>query len=283
MVVLTDSAGTSACFRHIAASGWLYGLARPPVPPQVFIVSADDDFLNQLASPRFCERLFAHLPDVVFCLKDRQRRYRAANLAFAQRLGFNHPRALLGRMADEFFSPDLAAAYREQDLQVLESGREMSDRLELVTNRDGSLGWYLATKVPLHDAKGAVIGLASISRDLGTPSEDDTEYAGIARTVAFIQANLEEDLRPDELAAQAGLSPSQLDRRMRKVFHLTTSQFIRKARIDTAVELLTTSSLPVAEIALRCGYGDQTAFSRQFRSTVGMPPAAYRDHARRHA
>ena len=106
-------------------------------------MSADDDFLDQLASPRFCERLFAHLPDVVFCLKDRERRYRAANQAFAERLGLDHPRKLLGRVADEFFPEHLAAAYREQDLQVLESGREVSDRLELVTNRNGTLGWYL--------------------------------------------------------------------------------------------------------------------------------------------
>lgn len=244
---------------------------------------AEDDFHDQLASPRFCERLFAHLPDVVFCLKDRDRRYRAANLAFAQRLGFDHPRKLIGRVADEFFPPHLAAAYREQDMQVLESGREMSDRLELVTNRDGSLGWYLATKVPLHNAKGNVIGLASISRDLGAPSAEDTEFAGVARTVAFIQKNLDEELRSSDLAERAKLSPAQLDRRMRKVFQLTTAQFIRKARIGAAAELLSTTSTPVAEIALSCGYGDQTAFTRQFRATVGMPPAAYRDHARRNA
>lgn len=264
------------------AREFLSCLAGSGDAPHFRRVSADDDFLDQLASPRFCERLFAHLPDVVFCLKDRQRRYRAANMAFAQRLGIDHPRKLLGRVADEFFPPHLAAAYREQDMQVLESGRELSDRLELVTNRDGSLGWYLATKVPLHDAKGDVIGLASISRDLGAPSEADTEYAGVARTVTFIQANLDESLRPDDLAAKAKLSPDQLDRRMRKVFQLTTAQFIRKARIGAAAELLTTTSTPVAEIALACGYGDQTAFTRQFRATVGMPPATYREHARRH-
>ena len=117
-------------------------------------MSADVKFLDRVASPRFCERLFAHLPDVVFCLKDRERRYQAANLAFAARLGLDDPRKLLGKTAEAFFSPHLAEAYRAQDLQVLETGREMSDRLELVTNRDGSLGWYLATKVPLHDAHG---------------------------------------------------------------------------------------------------------------------------------
>lgn len=240
-------------------------------------------FLDRVASPRFCERLFAHLPDVVFCLKDRQRRYQAANPAFARRLGLTDPRKLLGKTAEAFFPPHLAEVYRAQDLKVLTTGREIADHLELVTNRDGSLGWYLATKVPLHDDQGQVIGLASISRDLATPKANDAELGGIARMVEHIEAHLDDELPLSGLAAMAGLSPTQLDRRMRRVFQLTAAQFIRKLRIGRAAELLTTSQLPVAEIALMCGYGDQTAFTRQFSHMVGMPPATYRDHAKHHA
>ena len=246
------------------------------------MTATDNGFLEQVASPRFCERLFAHLPDVVFCLKDRNRRYQAANPAFSARLGFSDPRKLLGKTAEDFFPEHLAKVYREQDLQVLESGREMIDHLELVTNRNGSLGWYLASKVPLHNAAGEVIGLASISRDLGTPSLEDPEFPGLQRVVKHIRDHMEDELRPDELAAMTGLSPAQLDRRMRRVFQLSTSAFIRKTRIEHAAQLLTTTPLPIAEIALICGYGDQTAFTRQFHTTVGLPPAAYREHAKRH-
>lgn len=245
-------------------------------------MSADTEFFKRVASPRFCERLFAHLPDVVFCLKDERRRYQAANTAFAARIGLKDPSRLLGRTAEDFFPPHLAEVYREQDESVLSSGQEMVDRLELITNRDGSLGWYLATKVPLHDSAGRVIGVASISRDLGTPSAEDVEFAGMQRIVSHIHSHLDDDLRAADLAEMAGLTPSQLDRRMRKVFQLTTSQFIRKARIGHAAQLLTTTDDAVAEIALASGYGDQTAFTRQFRATVGLPPAAYREHARRH-
>lgn len=247
-----------------------------------FLMTGNQPFLDRVASPRFCERLFAHLPDVVFCLKDHERRYQAANPAFSQRLGIRDPRRLLGRRAEDFFPQHLAEAYREQDQLVLTSGREMIDRLELVTNRDGSLGWYLATKVPLHDATGRVIGLASISRDLGTPSAEDLAYSGVERVVRHIQQHLDDELRPAALAAMAGLSPGQLERRMRRVFQLGTAGFIRKSRIEHAAQLLSTTRMAVAEIALACGYGDQTAFTRQFRSTVGQPPAAYRETTRRH-
>jgi len=243
-------------------------------------IPANQAFLDHVASPRFCERLFAHLPDVVFCLKDGERRYQAANPAFAARIGLRHPRLLLGKRAEDFFPSHLADAYRAQDLDVLASGRELSDQLELVTNRDGSLGWYLATKVPLHDAAGRVIGLASISRDLRSPREEDLEFAGLRRIVGHIRSHLDEDLKPAALAASAGFSPAQLERRMRKVFQLTTSQFIRQARISHAVYLLASTGQSICKIALDCGYGDQTSFTRQFRATVGMPPAAFRENAR---
>jgi PAS domain S-box-containing protein len=246
-----------------------------------FTMPANSAFLDQVASPRFCERLFANLPDVVFCLKDRERRYQAANPAFAARIGLRDARQLLGKRAEDVFPQHLAEAYRQQDLAVLESGREISDQLELVTNRDGSLGWYLASKVPLHDAAGRVIGLASISRDLKTPREEDLEFAGLRRVVNHIRGDLGGELKPASLAAAVGMSPAQLERRMRKVFLLTTSQFIRKSRISHAVHLLVTTRRPIAEIALECGYGDQTAFTRQFRATVGLPPASYRESARR--
>ncbi|MDB6078519.1 MAG: AraC family transcriptional regulator [Akkermansiaceae bacterium] len=251
-----------------------------PLPASIRSVALDTEFIARVDSPRFCERLFAVLPDVVFCLKDSERRYRAANQAFAERIGLKDPRKLIGRLAEDFFTPALADAYREQDLEVL-GGGEITDELELVSNRDGTVGWYLATKVPLQDSRGGVIGLASVSRDLRAPREGDAELAGIAKVAEHIRDHLDSPLKGMELAAIARLTPTQLDRRMKKVFYLSTAQFVRKARIEHAATLLATSSRPIAEVALECGYGDQTALTRQFRATVGMPPAAYREHIRK--
>ena len=178
------------------------------------MIHSNSGFLEQVASPRFCERLFAHLPDVVFCLKDNQRRYQAANPAFSIRLGFHDPSPLLGKTAEDFFPDHLAESYRTQDQQVLDTGREMIERLELVTNQDGSLGWYLATKIPLHNPAGEVIGISSISRDLRTPDIENIELPGLQRVARHIRKHKDENLLLPELARIAGLSPTQLDRRM---------------------------------------------------------------------
>jgi len=243
-------------------------------------VALDPAFTAQIDSPQFCERLFAVLPDVVFCLKDGERRYRAANQALAERIGLKDPRKLIGKLAEDFFPAALSDAYREQDEEVL-GGGEINDELELVSNRDGTLGWYLATKVPLQDRRGSIIGLASVSRDLRSPREGDAELAGIAKVAEYVRDHLDSPLKSTELAGLARLTPTQLDRRMKRVFSLSTAQFVRKARIGHAASLLASSSRPIAEVALECGYGDQTALTRQFRATVGMPPAAYREHIRK--
>ncbi len=91
-----------------------------------------------------------------------------------------------------------------------------------------------------------------------------------------IHLDFADDLKPTELATLAKLSQTQLERRMRKVFKVSTSQYIRKTRIGAAARMLTESDKTIINIAMDCGYGDQSAFTRQFKTTVGMAPGAYR-------
>lgn len=247
----------------------------PPTSPS-FVTQLREDFLAQLATPLVAERLFAEVPDIVFCIKNSAKQYVSANLAFAERLRLKSVDEILGKTATDLFPPHLASTYQDQDDLVLQQGREIGDRLELIYNRDGSMGWYLASKIPLEGKDGSVIGLASISRDLLTPGDEDLRFAGLAKIVEHIHSHFDDDLKPSDLAKAADLSLPQLDRRMRKVFKLTTSQFIRKTRIEAAARMLTGSNKAIIDIAMDCGYGDQSAFTRQFKNTVGMAPGAYR-------
>lgn len=239
-------------------------------------MSRRDDFLRALSTPMVAERLFAEVPDIVFCIKDKDGYYISANPAFALRLGVASVDDILGKTAAEIFPPHLAAVYEEQDQIVLDMGEEIKNRLELIFNPRGTEGWYLATKIPLLGKDGGVIGLASISRDLLTPSDTDLRFAGVAQVVDYIQRNFSGEMIPSELAKKADLTLTQLDRRMRKVFKVTTVQFIRKTRIENAAHMLAKTDKSIIDIAFDCGYGDQSAFTRQFKATVGMAPGGYR-------
>jgi AraC family transcriptional regulator len=51
---------------------------------------------------------------------------------------------------------------------------------------------------------------------------------------------------------------------------------LQRLRIEHAVRLMSTTSMTMGEIAPACGFYDQSSFTRQFRSVLGLPPGAYR-------
>jgi AraC-like DNA-binding protein len=75
----------------------------------------------------------------------------------------------------------------------------------------------------------------------------------------------------------------RFERLVKQVFHLTPRQLLTKTRIDAASRLLQEGGASVAEIAHRCGYSDHSAFTRQFKATVGIAPVAFRERAARSA
>ena len=79
----------------------------------------------------------------------------------------------------------------------------------------------------------------------------------------------------------AGVSEAQLDRRMKRIFQLSTGQFIMKTRIDAAAQRLTAGTEAIIDIAISCGFFDQSALTRHFRQLTGLTPGQYRKLAAR--
>ncbi len=79
-----------------------------------------------------------------------------------------------------------------------------------------------------------------------------------------------------ELADAVGLSASALHRRFKAQYGLSPMRYLAEQRMERAARLLATGDLPLAELGLSVGYGDQSAFTRAFRRHHGVPPARYR-------
>ena len=223
--------------------------------------------------------LFGELTGVMFCAKDVEGRYTDVNDAFVRRTRERVRGAVVGRRAVDLFVPELAQRYEEQDATVLATGRPLRHELELIRRVGGTPGWYVTTKVPLHHPDGAVSGVVSVSEDLHSAVESDPAMPALSRVVELVDARLDRPPRVEEMAVAAGCSTSVLERRMRRVFGLAPTQFVLRARIDHARSLLTGSSLPLAEIALACGFHDQPAFTRQFARLAGETPGQHRQRA----
>lgn len=220
--------------------------------------------------------IFDAIPDTVFFVKDREGRYVVVSQALADRCG-STKEALLGRTAAEVFPEALGGSFSEQDFEVLREGRAIRGQLELHLYPNGREGWCLTWKEPVLSVSGEIVGVAGISRDLSFRPEASGDFGAVSDILRHIDANLEEPLPLGDLAARAGWSSFQLDQRIRALFGVTASQYITRRRIERSRHLLERTSQSISDIALACGYGDQSAFTRQFRQSVGLTPRAYRD------
>jgi len=215
------------------------------------------------------------LTSTMFCVKNDEGRYVAVNATFVHRAGKRSRREVLGRTAAQLFVPELAERYETQDRAVVESGRPLHHELELISARGGRPRWFLTNKVPLRHV-GRVVGLASLSQDVGADAVDDPAMTSLTRIVDHIAAHIDRPIRVPELAEVAGCSVDTLERRVRRVFHRSPGQLVLTTRIDLATALLRESDLPLAEIADRCGFYDQAAFTRTFARLTGRTPAQFR-------
>jgi AraC-like DNA-binding protein len=80
----------------------------------------------------------------------------------------------------------------------------------------------------------------------------------------------------DEIAALVHMSPTSFSRFFRRAIGCTLTDYVNQLRIETACRLLTTTALPVTEIATRSGYHNLANFNRRFREQKGLPPTHYR-------
>ena len=227
------------------------------------------------------ETLFDNLNDVAFFIKDRDGRYLCINNTMVRRCGQRSKEDILGKTAIEVMPRPLAQTYMAQDLQVISSGMAIKKHLELHLYPTRSRGWCLTHKTPLRDDTGSIVGLVGTSQDLGLPDELHPVYRKIADIARHIRENYASNISMADLATEAGLSLSRVERLFQRVFHYSPRQLLLQSRLNAAMSIIEAEEeASIAEIAYQCGYADHSAFSRQFKALTGMSPVQYRAHCR---
>jgi transcriptional regulator GlxA family with amidase domain len=183
-------------------------------------------------------------------------------------------------------APSLAAAFPlarvDSDRIFLRDGRLMTSAgvtagidlsLALVAEHHGP-------KVALAVAKQLVVvaqrrgGQSQFSPFL---AEAPDEESLLARVQAHVFDHLGSALSVDELAAAAGMSVRSFSRHFTAEAAMTPREFVERARMDAARNLLETGELPLKAIAYDCGFGDVDRMRAVFSRRFGLTPAAYRD------
>jgi AraC-like DNA-binding protein len=96
------------------------------------------------------------------------------------------------------------------------------------------------------------------------------------RAKEVIVARLDSKLSVVEIADACGLSVSHFTRAFQQSTGLSPHQWLTERRIERAQSLIRNVELPLSEIAISCGFADQSHFTRVFTGVVGKSPGAWR-------
>lgn len=98
---------------------------------------------------------------------------------------------------------------------------------------------------------------------------------------SFMLGNLSEPLQIAVLARMCRLSPAYFVRAFANTVGVAPYAWFLGRRVARAQFLLANSELPLAQIALDCGFSDQAHFTNAFGKAIGMTPARWRKQAER--
>ena len=96
------------------------------------------------------------------------------------------------------------------------------------------------------------------------------------RAKEILSANLNDDVPLKDVARECRLSVSHFSRAFRRTVGAAPHNWLRTRRIEAAQEKLRYSRLSVSEVALACGFADQSHLTRVFTGMVGVSPGVWR-------
>jgi two-component system response regulator YesN len=92
----------------------------------------------------------------------------------------------------------------------------------------------------------------------------------------FINDNFCNDISVQSISADFHVNPNYFCQLFKKEVGVTFTEYLTNLRIDYACKLLTTTDIPINEIAGKVGYDDYFYFSRVFKKIKGKSPSSYR-------
>jgi PAS domain S-box-containing protein len=164
--------------RIVTKSGdvrWLRFSARPLLDDNgcvVRILGAGQDITERKLASQALKRerdllntIINSTPDNIY-LKDTAGRFLMINKAQMEHLGATREQDVIGKTDFDFFSHAHATETRADEQRILEIGEPMQDRLEHYVDPRGHVVWISATKAPIRDEGGSIVGIVGMSRDI---------------------------------------------------------------------------------------------------------------------
>ena len=99
--------------------------------------------------------------------------------------------------------------------------------------------------------------------------------AQLKRVIDYMKANLSQDLSILDLATLTNMSKSHFSRSFKQSAGIAPYQYLMQQRVERAKRLLEQQAMSISDIALDCGFANQTHLTKVFRQLTGVTPKAY--------
>lgn len=234
-------------------------------------------FLSTLKNEEHLVEIFDLLPDIYFYIKDRECRWVLCNQASMRLFNFRTQNDVFGATEMDLFPPSIAESIHLDDLNVINNNMRIINRVELIVGEAGYLTWVATNKIPLISKDNTLCGLMGTSRILNQSDQLPEGYQKFRKVIEFMQAHIGDKIDIEKLAEISHLSSSQFRKRFRQQFRVPPREFILRTRLQAASKLLIQSNESIVNIALKCGFTDQSYFTRQFSKFFELSPKKYRN------
>jgi len=222
-------------------------------------------------------RLFEHIPNVMFFAKDRERRLFLGNQRFLEHCGLTSIDQIIGKLDVDIFPKYMTDKFETDDRTVFVTGKPLLNLIELFPARDRLPEWFITNKYPIFHHDGSVAAICGLIQSYERAFDDTNDP--IPKVVAFIKTNFAQPISIPALASEAGLSQRHLERLFKQRFSISPREYIIRLRVLIAADLLRSTNQSITEIALECGFYDHSSFTRQFKRRHGTLPLNYRKAA----
>ena len=224
------------------------------------------------------KRMMDTLPNVGFYIKDADDRIVTLNVRNCEISALRDEFDAIGRKSSDLFPEPIARECLTRDARVRSTDKPTICGTNFATV-DRSPSPTIYSVFPLHDNRGRIIGTMCgfyTKADFnGTPPVRER----LQPALDWMISNNGSLASLKELAALAKMSVTHFRRVFRETFEETPAKYALRLRLNRARDLLESSDLTVANIALDAGFYDQSHFVKAFRHAYKINPDAYR---RRH-
>lgn len=159
----------------------------------------DNGHVAALTDTQLIHTIMDNSQDTIY-FKDANSKFLLNSKAHALQFGFSDPKELIGKSDRDFFPDSFTENALQDELEIMRTGVPIIGRIEKWVRDDGEPVWFSASKYPLYDVSGNIVGTWGTSRDISALKNSENEVQRVNQELALANAKLKKISVMDELS-----------------------------------------------------------------------------------